>query len=293
MTEQQTPGGGCGSGHCGCASNATPQADPVAAAPEGAAAEAASVNGVLLRGPGERLSPDELLERAHTELLRQAAVRQGRLPARDVHGAPPLNASERAAIEAMLDDEVRVPAVDAEACRRHYEANRARYVVGQARHVRHILFAVTPGVDVTRLAQRAETALLELTRQDAPAGRFEELARTLSNCPSGAHGGDLGWLTPEDCAPELANELFHLRDSAWGMGVHPRLVHSRHGLHIVEVLGRRQGSLPAFEAIADRIADELALQTRAIAWRQYMQILVGEAEVRGIALEGAGSPLVQ
>ena len=103
----------------------------------------------------------------------------------------------------------------------------------------------------------------------------------------------LGWLTPEDCAPELANELFHQRDSGWGMGVHPRLVHSRHGLHIVEVLGRRNGTLPPFEALAPRIADELSLHTRATAWRQFMQLLVGEAEVRGMALDGASSPLVQ
>lgn len=290
MTAHEPQGGGCGSGHCGCASSAQGQVEPVAVR---SPTEAPSVNGVRLHGPGERLTPDELRERAHTELLRQAAVRQGRLPAQDVAVAPPLNAAERTAIEAMLDDEVHVPTVDAEACRRHYEANRPRYVVGQARHVRHILFAVTPGVDVTRLAQRAEAALLELTRQDAGPGRFEELAQTLSNCPSGARGGDLGWISPEDCAPELANELFHLRDSAWGMGVHPRLVHSRHGLHIVEVLGRRNGTLPPFEAIADCIADELALQARAIAWRQYMQILVGEAELRGIELDGAGSPLVQ
>ncbi len=290
MTAHEPQGGGCGSGHCGCASSAQGQAEPVAARPP---TEVPSVNGVRLHGPGERLTPDELRERTHTELLRQAAVRQGRLPAQDVAVAPPLNAAERAAIEAMLDDEVHVPTADAEACRRHYEANRPRYVVGQARHVRHILFAVTQGVDVHRLAQRAEAALLELTRQDAGPGRFEELAQTLSNCPSGARGGDLGWISPDDCAPELANELFHLRDSAWGMGVHPRLVHSRHGLHIVEVLGRRNGTLPLFEAIAERIADELALQARAIAWRQYMQILVGEAELRGIELNGAGSPLVQ
>ena len=276
---------GCGSGHCGCAASAS--------APAAAGAETPSVNGVRLVGPGERLGTDELRERAHTELLRQAAVRRGRLPAQDVQTAPPLNADQRAAIEAMLDDEVTVPVPDAESCRRHYEAHRQRYLVGQARHVRHILFAVTPGVDVHRLAQRAEAALLELTRKDAEPGRFEALARELSNCPSGAQGGDLGWIAPEDCAPELATELFHLRDSAWGMGVHPRLVHSRHGLHIVEVLGRRNGTLPPFEAIADRIADELALQARAVAWRQYMQILVGEATLCGIALDGAGSPLVQ
>jgi peptidyl-prolyl cis-trans isomerase C len=287
MTGHEPVKGGCGSGHCGCASGAEPEVAVEAAT------ETPSINGVRLHGPGERLSADELLERAHTELLRQAAVQRGRLPAQDVSVAPPLNAEQRAAVEAMLDDEVQLPVPDQEACRRHYEANRNRYLVGQARHVRHILFAVTPGVDVHKLAQHAETALLELTRKDAAPGRFEELARTLSNCPSGAQGGDLGWLTPEDCAPELANELFHQRDSGWGMGVHPRLVHTRFGLHIIEVLGRKKGTLQPYEAVRDQIVGRLELQSRSTAMRQYLQLLVGQAEVEGVELEGSSTPLVQ
>ena len=39
-------------------------------------------------------------------------------------------------------------------------------------HLRHILFAVTPGVDVHALAVRAETALLELSRQGVDPGPF-------------------------------------------------------------------------------------------------------------------------
>lgn len=279
MNTLESGTGGCGSGHCGCAS--------------GANNDFPTINGVALLAPGERLSPEELMERAHGELLRQAAVQRGWLPAVEVDVAPPLDAGQRTAIEAMIDEESRVPTPDDEACRRHYEAHKPRFIVGQARHVRHILFAVTPGVDVHRLAQHAESALLELTRKDAEPGRFEELARTLSNCPSGAEGGDLGWLTPEACAPELANELFFQRDSAWGMGVHPRLVHSRFGLHIIEVLGRRQGRQPTYEEVADRITAELSLASRATAWRQFMRVLVGEADIRGLTLEGAASPLVQ
>jgi peptidyl-prolyl cis-trans isomerase C len=148
-------------------------------------------------------------------------------------------------------------------------------------------------VNVHALSQRAETALLELARKDVPPGRFEQLAAELSNCPSSAQGGDLGWVTPEDCAPELANELFFQSDSRWGMGVHPRLVHTRFGLHIIEVLGRRKGQLPAFEEVQERIAARLALQSRTTALRQYLQLLVGQARIEGVELEGATSPLVQ
>jgi peptidyl-prolyl cis-trans isomerase C len=165
--------------------------------------------------------------------------------------------------------------------------------IGQALHVRHILFAVTPGVNVHALSQRAEVALLELTRKNVSPGHFEKLASELSNCPSSTQGGDLGWLTPEDCAPELANELFFQSDSRWGMGVHPRLVHTRFGLHIIEVLGRKKGRLPEFAELREQISARLTLQSRTTALRQYMLLLVGEAQVEGIELEGADSPLVQ
>jgi peptidyl-prolyl cis-trans isomerase C len=165
--------------------------------------------------------------------------------------------------------------------------------VGQALHVRHILFAVTPGVNVQALTVHAEKALLELTRKDAVPGRFAQLAAELSNCPTSTQGGDLGWIGPDDCAPELANELFHQKHSQWGMGVHPRLIHTRFGFHIIEVLERRAGKQPAYGEVRKRIAALLAMQSRARALHQYMSLLVGEALVEGIDLEGADSPLVQ
>jgi len=269
----------CGSAHCACSGQL--QIVP------------ASINGVALHEPGQALDADTLRERAWAELLRQRAVHLGRLPRVNVLVAPELGAAEQQAIEAMTDDEVRAPEPTDEECRRYYEANKPHFIVGQALHVRHILFAVTPGVNVHALTQRAEAALLELARKDVPPGRFEQLAAELSNCPSSAQGGDLGWVSPEDCAPELANELFYQTDSRWGMGVHPRLVHTRFGLHIIEVLGRKKGTLPSFDEVREQITSRLRLQSRATALRQYMRLLVGQATVEGIDLEGADSPLVQ
>lgn len=272
---------GCGSGHCGCASGT---AGPVAVA---------AINGMALHLPGETPAPDELLERAHGELLRQEAVRLGLLPPGEHTVAPGLGEHEREVIESMLDTQVRTPQPTEAECLRYYEGHKTHFVVGQAMHVRHILFAVTPGVDVHALAKRAEQALLELSRKDVPAGRFEALARELSNCPTGAKGGDLGWIGPEECAPELANELFFQTDSGWGMGLHPRLVHTRHGFHIVEVLGRRRGKQLGFDEVKDRIAQQLAMQVRATALRHYMLVLAGRAKVEGLELGGADTPLVQ
>ena len=253
----------------------------------------AAINGVALAGPGEQLDAAELRERAWAELLRQEAVRRGVLPATGLPVPPLLSEAQQQAIEDMLAGEVPLQMPGEAECRRYYDAHMARFIEGRQVHLRHILFAVTPGVDVHRLAVKAEEVLLELMRKETPPDVFAQRARELSNCPSGAQGGDLGWVGPQDCADELANELFTQKNPLHGIGLRPRLVHSRYGLHIVEVLGRRQGRQATFEQVRERIASELAQQSRATSLHQYIRVLAGQARVEGIDLEAAPSPLVQ
>lgn len=274
---------GCGGGGgCQCASGGGRAQDAVPA-----------INGIALHAEGERPDAATLKELAWGELLRQEAVKRGLLPRMPVLLAPELNARDHQAIQAMLDAAVPQAQPTEEECRRYYEANRQRFIDGRLVHLRHILFAVTERVDVSQLAVRAETALLELMRKDTPPTRFAELARELSNCPSGADGGDLGWVGPDDCAEELANELFHQKNPLHGMGLRPRLVHSRYGLHIVEVLGRKQGRQLAYAEVRERIGQELAQRSRAAALHQYIRLLAGQALVEGVDLQAADTPLVQ
>lgn len=282
MNAQTSTVTGCGSSTCQCAST-----------PSQAAAPAAYVNGIALHEAGQRPDTEVLRELAYSELLRQQAVMKGLLPRHAGLTSPELGEPERKIIEAMVDAEVLTPRPTEDEGLRYYEAHKQQFMVGQALHVRHILFAVTPGVNVHALTVHAEKALLELTRKDASPERFAQLAGELSNCPTSAQGGDLGWIGPDDCAPELANELFHQKHSQWGMGVHPRLIHTRFGFHIIEVLNRRAGKQPAYEEVRERITALLTMQSRARALHQYMSLLVGEALVEGIDLEGADSPLVQ
>jgi peptidyl-prolyl cis-trans isomerase C len=271
---------GCGGGSCGCGSGGK--------APE----SRALVNGIALTADGEQVAEDSLRERAWSELLRQEAVRQGLLPAHADLEAPALSAGDQQVIEAMLERGVQVPEPTQDECRRYYDARQSQFVEGAQVHARHILFAVTAGVDVQKLAARAEKALLELTRNAGGADRFGQLARELSNCPSGADGGDLGWFGRHECAPELARELFDGQNRRT-IGLRPRLVHSRYGFHIVEILERQAGREAPFDEVRGRIAVLLAQQSRAQALHQYMQLLAGRATIEGVALASAESPLVQ
>ena len=73
----------------------------------------------------------------------------------------------------------------------------------------------------------------------------------------------------------------------------PRLVHSRFGLHVVEVLAREGGVPQSFEAVRGAVATVLNQQTYVTALRQFLQVLAGLAVVEGVDLEAASTPLVQ
>jgi peptidyl-prolyl cis-trans isomerase C len=251
----------------------------------------ARINGIALNSAGEALSPEELRQRACTELLRQAAQAAGLLAASDTASADGvISEAATSAIDALLEQSLKIPDPSDEACRRYYTARKSSYRTGERVRVRHILFAVTPGVNVVALRKSAEPVFLDARCHDDKAvDRFAEAARKFSNCPSGELGGDLGWLVNTDCAPEFARELFgHIE-----VGVLPRLVHSRFGLHIVEVLEREFGKLQPYETVQGAVAMALRQQTFVTTLRQYLSLLAGAATIEGVELDAANTPLVQ
>ena len=261
---------------------------PLAAAP---AVAVARINGVPLLRSDELLSVEELRQRACTELLRQAAQAHQLLASDEPPGSGGVSSeATSSAIEILLERELKVPDPSDDACRRHYAAHAAKYRSGEKVRARHILFAVTPGMDVVALRNRAETCLLDVRCHDGTTGdAFARSARQFSNCPTAADGGALGWLAASECASEFARELFGHQE----VGVLPRLVHSRFGLHVVEVLAREPGQQQPFETVRGAVAMSLRQNTYVSALRQYLQLLAGQASVVGVDLEAAATPLVQ
>lgn len=264
-----------------------------ATTPDAAASRtvSATVDGVPLADADETLTAQQLRSRASVELLRQAAIRAGLLPDDDpapVRGV--VSEAAAVAIEQLLERELVRPEADEATCQRYHTANPKRFAVGERIRVRHVLFAVTPGVDVDALRKRAEDCLLDLrARRHGEADRFIEAAARLSNCPSGQDGGALGWLTAADCAPEFASEVFGHPE----VGVLPRLVRSRFGFHVVEVLERDAGTVPPYEAVRAAVRQALERHAYATALRQYVEVLAGQAHVDGVDLDAASSQLVQ
>lgn len=194
--------------------------------------------------------------------------------------------SDEDAVERLLEREVRTPEPTEAECRRHYDAHPERFRSGDLAEVRHILYAVTPGAPVALIRARAEETLARLRSGEED---FAALAKAESNCPSGAQGGNLGQLGRGATAAEFDQAVFGTRHE----GVLPFLVRTRHGFHVIDVARRIEGRQLPFELVRDRIAAWLREYTLHRALAQYVQVLAGEAELEGVELLRAGSPLVQ
>lgn len=195
-------------------------------------------------------------------------------------------ADDEARVEALLAKQVQVPQVDEAACRMYYSKNTARYTSGELVEARHILFQVTPNVSLELLRETGEAVLEELK---ARPERFAELAGEYSNCSSGKVGGSLGQLGRGQTVPEFEKLVFRLAPGEMA----GRLLETRFGLHIVQVLRKVEGKVLPFEAVKSEIAAYLDRQSSKRALHQYLHILVGQAKIEGLVLEGAESPLVQ
>lgn len=214
------------------------------------------------------------------ELLRQRAVAAGLLD------ATAGDEGVASAIEQLLDREVPVPSAGEEECRRYYDAHQDTFRSGDLVFARHILFQVTPGAPLDLVRRKAEETLTAVATSPQ---KFEEFARTLSNCPSGQHGGNLGQISRGDTVPEFERVLF---GDGW-FGILPRLVKTRYGFHVVSIDRRVEGSVLPFEIVRQRIADLLAARVQQAALRQYVRVLAGQAEIRGVDLDPATVPLLQ
>ena len=194
---------------------------------------------------------------------------------------------DEASVRALIEHEVVVPEADEAACEHFYQSNLARFVSAPLLAARHILLECAPD-DIEERISRREQAQALISQLQADPQRFAELAMAHSACPSKAQGGSLGQLSKGQTVPEFEKQLFR---QPQGLVTQP--LESRYGFHVVYVDQRIEGVQLPYETVAQDIRRELYQRVWQKAVAQYLQTLVGAADIQGIQLEGATSPLVQ
>jgi len=120
-------------------------------------------------------------------------------------------------------------------------------------HTRHILLKIPSDADEeTRKKIRARAEAIAEEMQGASDEEFATRAREISQGPSAARGGDLGWSKRGDMVPEYEKAAFSLKP-----GETSGVVETPFGLHIIRMVARRHVDPNAFEAHRDHIQEIL------------------------------------
>jgi peptidyl-prolyl cis-trans isomerase C len=251
-----------------------------------------TVNGKLITEPEiareTQYHPAGDLESARRKAAEALVVRELLLQEASRLAIEAEDGSDEALIGALIEREVNTPRADEETCQRYYQTHLARFRSPDLVEARHILF-VTNQDDAEALASaraKAESTIEILKKRP---DRFAELARELSACPSAKQGGSLGQVTRGSTVPEVETFLFELEPGQ----LCPVPIRSRYGFHALEVQQRVEGKTLPFEAVRKKIADYLEERVWRRAVHQYIQLLIGHADIVGIELKGVSSPLIQ
>lgn len=222
------------------------------------------------------------------ELLLQAARRQGFAPDARELAPGKWETGEDSLIRQLLDAEIDIPEPDADACRRYYDNNRQKFTTPPVYEAAHILLVARPGDDAAREGAERRAREIIAAIHERP-GQFAEIAQAESACPSAKDGGCLGLITRGQTAPELESFM----DALDPPQLCPAPVASRYGVHVLRLDRREEPKPLPFEAVRERIAAYLTAQTYNRAVAQYIRILAAQADIQGVDLDAAKSPLVQ
>lgn len=212
------------------------------------------------------------------ELLLQEARRREiqATPATDAEGRT--ETDDEARIRSLVDLAVTTPEPDEAACRRVYDANKARFRSSDLSEVRHILLAAAPNDGPARAeaSQRAEKIIDELKKS---RGLFVELAALHSKCPSAATGGSLGQISTGQTVPEFERAI---ADAPVGV---PAKVETRYGFHVVVVDRRIPGSQLPFDIVRPEVAEWLVAKSRHVGIRTFISDLARTAKIEGLEFD--------
>ncbi|MGY6569045.1 MAG: peptidylprolyl isomerase [Salinarimonas sp.] len=201
-------------------------------------------------------------------------------PARDAEGRR--ETPDEANMRALVEREVALPQASEEESRIYYEKNRERFRAPTIDEVSHILIAADPA-DATAFAAAREKATQAIAQLHESPELFADLARVLSQCPTGREGGRLGQIGPGDTTPAFEKALRAMNEGE----ISREPVQTHYGFHVIRLHARATGEVLPFEAVRERIADYLAESVSRRAQAQYIAKLLARSNVEGIEI---GSP---
>lgn len=195
---------------------------------------------------------------------------------------------EERAIQALLDRELKLPEPNEADFRRYYTNNRAQFQAPDLYEASHILY-LAPRDDAAARNRARGSAARALAQLKVHPETFPDLARAESACSSAGEGGHLGQVEAGETSPEIDTFLQSLADGQ----LCPVPIETDYGVHVLHLHRRIAGKIMTFEEALPVMQRRLIARSWATAVGQYISLLAGEADIRGIEIRQALSPLVQ
>ncbi len=212
-------------------------------------------------------------------LLLQEARRRGLAPTPRQVGPDRHETDEEAAIRALLEQDIDVPAPDEQAVRAEWARDPDRFRSPPLWEVAHILCACTP-TDAAGMAEAcARASAITAQLRDDPQA-FGRIARSQSDCGSRSAGGVLGQIGPGDTVPEFEAAIRALSRGE----ITPDPVPTRHGWHVIRLDAVAEGRRLPFEAVKGPLAEAMEKSAWARAAQGVVRRLAAEADITGVRL---------
>jgi len=139
---------------------------------------------------------------------------------------------------------------------------------------RHLLLQVPPKSSADQVEQARLKAVALMTEAKKPGVDFAELAKTKSEGPSAADGGDLGFFKRGVMVAEFDKVAFGLP-----LGGISEPVRTKFGWHVIKVEERRTGAPKPYDELKDQLRERLTRAQLEKYTDQYVQELRAGASV--------------
>ena len=167
-----------------------------------------------------------------------------------------------------------------------YETNKGQFTTPEQVHARHILVKSSAQATEEQVAE-AQAKAAKIRQRALDGEDFATLAEELSEGPSAARGGDLGFFTKDRMVPPFAEAAFALQP-----GEISDVVKTRFGFHVITVEERREPTTHSLEQASSQIEAMVRQQKTGQAVGAVLDGLRREATIELVGAEGAAAPTV-
>ncbi|MFY9855204.1 MAG: peptidylprolyl isomerase [Terracidiphilus sp.] len=163
---------------------------------------------------------------------------------------------------------------------RYFEAHKQEYAQPESVSLAEILVSTTPAATTPGAAQPDDATVLAAAQAKAndiearlhAGGDFSQLAKSFSDGPTAAEGGDLGQFHRGALAKVLEDQTFVLK-----AGQYTEPIRTRQGFVILKVVQHIPGGVPAYKDVEQQVEENFYMARMEPAMRGYLTTMREQA----------------